>query len=99
MLDIVSIPALWRQCGIAYDNEAPIMRACGRAPMAGPALAPEANQPFASTDGRYQVTFNGEIYNYPRLRTELEREGGPVSHRFGHRSAGGGVAPVAGALP
>ena len=38
-------------------------------------LAPEANQPFASTDGRYQVTFNGEICNYRALRTELEREG------------------------
>ncbi len=28
-----------------------------------------------SGDGRYVVTFNGEIYNYPSLRRELEAEG------------------------
>ena len=32
-------------------------------------------QPMASGDGRYVVTFNGEIYNYPSLRKELEAEG------------------------
>ena len=32
-------------------------------------------QPMHSTDGRYVVTFNGEIYNHLALRTELEREG------------------------
>jgi asparagine synthase (glutamine-hydrolysing) len=30
---------------------------------------------MASGDGRYVVTFNGEIYNYPSLRRELEAEG------------------------
>ncbi len=28
-----------------------------------------------SGDGRYVVTFNGEIYNYPSLRRKLEAEG------------------------
>ena len=32
-------------------------------------------QPMASADGRYVITFNGEIYNYPELRDELKTEG------------------------
>jgi asparagine synthase (glutamine-hydrolysing) len=32
-------------------------------------------QPMQSADGRYAVTFNGEIYNYPLLRASLEKEG------------------------
>jgi asparagine synthase (glutamine-hydrolysing) len=34
-----------------------------------------ANQPMCSYDGRFTITFNGEIYNYRSLRTCLEREG------------------------
>ena len=34
-------------------------------------LAPESNQPFVSSDGRYVLTFNGEIYNFRDLRKEL----------------------------
>ena len=30
---------------------------------------------MTSTSGRYVIVFNGEIYNYRRLRSELEREG------------------------
>ena len=32
-------------------------------------------QPMTTSDGRLSVTFNGEIYNYQELRTELEAEG------------------------
>src|SRR6476620_4335550 len=38
-------------------------------------LSERAVQPMMSGDGRYVVTFNGEIYNYPSLRRELEAEG------------------------
>lgn len=32
-------------------------------------------QPFVSTDGRYAMVYNGEIYNYLELRSELETLG------------------------
>ncbi|CAN5338179.1 asparagine synthase (glutamine-hydrolyzing) [soil metagenome] len=34
-----------------------------------------AAQPFSSDDGRFTIVFNGEIFNYRELRTELENEG------------------------
>lgn len=34
-----------------------------------------SNQPFISEDARYTMVFNGEIYNYRELRTNLEQEG------------------------
>src|SRR4051794_11326448 len=32
-------------------------------------------QPMATPDGRYTITYNGEIYNFSALRGELENEG------------------------
>lgn len=32
-------------------------------------------QPMASADGRYVITYNGELYNYRELRRELEAKG------------------------
>ncbi|MBA1914589.1 asparagine synthetase B, partial [Escherichia coli] len=31
--------------------------------------------PMGSADGRVWLVFNGEIYNFPELRTELEAKG------------------------
>jgi asparagine synthase (glutamine-hydrolysing) len=38
-------------------------------------LSERANQPMLSACGRYVIVFNGEIYNTPALRSELERQG------------------------
>ncbi len=38
-------------------------------------LSPEGHQPMLSADGRWVVAFNGEIYNFTRLRPELEARG------------------------
>jgi asparagine synthase (glutamine-hydrolysing) len=34
-----------------------------------------AAQPMASADGRLAITYNGEIYNFPQLRRDLEARG------------------------
>lgn len=38
-------------------------------------LSPAGHQPMISTDHRFVLTYNGEIYNYRELRTDLEAEG------------------------
>lgn len=37
-------------------------------------LSPHGHQPMISRDGRYVITFNGEIYNHLSLRNELDSE-------------------------
>jgi asparagine synthase (glutamine-hydrolysing) len=45
-------------------------------------LTPAGHQPMVSSDGRSVIVFNGELYNFPTLRRELEAEGS----RFRSRS-------------
>src|SRR5215216_3971204 len=46
-------------------------------------LSPAGRQPMHSSDGRYVVVMNGEIYNFPDIRSEIEMAHGP--HRWhGH---------------
>lgn len=38
-------------------------------------LSPAGHQPMVTADGRFVLTYNGEIYNYQELRLELEAVG------------------------
>src|SRR5262245_1810779 len=39
-------------------------------------LSAAGHQPMVSSDGRYVITYNGEIYNHAELRKDLSPEGG-----------------------
>ena len=39
-------------------------------------LSPTGHQPMVSSDGRYVIVFNGEIYNHAELRSQLSPPGG-----------------------
>ena len=41
-------------------------------------LSPAGHQPMQTDDGELTIVFNGEIYNFPQIRAELEQLG----HRF-----------------
>ena len=45
-------------------------------------LSPSGRQPMMTHDGRYLITYNGELYNYRELRTELETH----AHQFRTRT-------------
>jgi asparagine synthase (glutamine-hydrolysing) len=45
-------------------------------------LSPAGHQPMITPDGRFAITYNGEIYNHSEIRVELEALG----HRFRSRT-------------
>jgi asparagine synthase (glutamine-hydrolysing) len=38
-------------------------------------LSPAGHQPMSAANGRYWITFNGEIYNFQTLRSQLQAQG------------------------
>ena len=75
--------ALWHRGpdgnGVWVDPEAGV--AFGHRRLAIIDLSREGHQPMLSASGRFVITFNGEIYNFRKLRRELEE----LEHRFrGH---------------
>ena len=69
--------------GIWVDREAGICLGHRRLSIID--LSPAGNEPMHSADGRYVITFNGEIYNHAELRRELERAAAvPIDGWVGH---------------
>jgi asparagine synthase (glutamine-hydrolysing) len=56
--------------GVWVDAEAGV--AFGHRRLSIVDLSPAGHQPMVSSDGRFIITFNGEIYNFKELRLELE---------------------------
>ncbi|MEX2162773.1 MAG: asparagine synthase (glutamine-hydrolyzing) [Sulfuricaulis sp.] len=67
--------------GVWQDADAGI--ALGHRRLAIVDLSVHGHQPMVSACGRYVIAYNGEIYNFPNLRQELETNGGAVAWR-GH---------------
>jgi Asparagine synthase (glutamine-hydrolyzing) len=59
--------------GLWFDAQSGI--ALGHRRLAVIDLSPQGRQPMESPDGRYVISFNGEIYNFRLLAEELERTG------------------------
>ncbi len=59
--------------GVLQPGGAPV--ALGHRRLSIVDLSPLGHNPMPYLNGRYWITFNGEIYNFRALRTELERAG------------------------
>lgn len=62
------------------DDKGAFFSSCQRAALSHTRLSiidltSNGHQPMSIDDGRYTITFNGEIYNYKKLRAQLEENG------------------------
>jgi len=60
-------------CGVWTDTDAGLVLAHRRLSILD--LSPAGHQPMMSASGQYVISFNGEIYNIPELKKELEKSG------------------------
>jgi asparagine synthase (glutamine-hydrolysing) len=58
-------------------------------------LSAAGHQPMASRDGRWMLSYNGEVYNHSALRAELERSGQAPADWKGHSDTETLVACIA----
>jgi asparagine synthase (glutamine-hydrolysing) len=65
--------------GLWCDPEAGI--ALGHRRLSIIDLSPGGHQPMSSADGRYLITYNGEIYNYAEVAERLRQQGVPLRSR------------------
>ncbi len=63
----------WSGCEDAVAEDVPIL--LGHVRLSILDLSPLGKQPMVTPDGRFRLTFNGEVYNYRELRSELESLG------------------------
>ena len=63
---------------LSDDSDLPADWALGHVRLSILDLSAAGHQPMSRADGRFWISFNGEIYNYVEIRRELEKEG----HRF-----------------
>jgi asparagine synthase (glutamine-hydrolysing) len=76
-------PAMLRSMTAALSHRGPDGDGCfvdgnlglGHRRLAIIDISAAGNQPMVSADHRYALTYNGEIYNYAELRTELQKLG------------------------
>jgi asparagine synthase (glutamine-hydrolysing) len=63
--------------GVWFDSDDETQRqvALGHTRLSILDLSDKSNQPIVSSDRRYALSFNGEIYNYIELRNELQQLG------------------------
>lgn len=75
-----SVQKLWRRgpddAGVWHDEFVRL----GHRRLAILDLTPAGHQPMESSDGRFVIVFNGEIYNHVELRVQLDPFGGWRGH-------------------